>query len=50
MNGWKIWEKFLKILENNVLGVCANIFEVGLSGVSVFALSSLILRENAASG
>ena len=50
MKGIKIWRKILKILENSVLGVCAKIFEVGLSGVLIFAPKSLVLRENAASG
>ena len=48
--GRKIWRKILKFLENSVLGVCAKRFEVGLSGVLVFAPKSLVLRENAASG
>ena len=50
MNGWKIWKKFLKVLQNYLLGVCAKIFKVGLSGVSIFAPNSLVLRENAVSG
>ena len=49
MKGWKIWEKFLKILENYVLGICAKSFEVGFSSVLVFAAISLVLHENAAS-
>ena len=56
--GWRVraheWleklGKCLKILENYPLGVCAKRFEVGLSGISVFAPKSLVLRENAASG
>ena len=42
--------KCLKILENSVLGVCAKIFEVGLSSVLVFTPKSLVLHENAVSG
>jgi len=45
VKGRKIWEKLIKILENYSLGVCAKIFEVGLSGVLVFAPNSLILHE-----
>ena len=45
MSGWKNLEKCLKILENYPLGVYAKRFEVGLSGVLVFAPKSLVLRE-----